>query len=50
MKKFEEASLEVVEFDAQDVIATSGGCPPDVSPWQPGSDSGCGSGGIDMCD
>ena len=50
MKKFEEASLEVVEFDAQDVIATSGCAGVDTNPWQPGSDSGCGTGGIDMCD
>ena len=31
MKKFEEASLEVIEFDAQDVVATSGPCTWDLT-------------------
>ena len=50
MKKFETPNLEIVEFNVQDVIATSGGCSLDIPQWEQGSDSGCGTGGIDMCD
>ena len=46
MKKmfFAEPEMEVVHFDAEDVIATS--C--SVDSWQQGSCSGDGTGGIDM--
>ena len=50
MKKFVKPELDVIELNAQDVIATSGGCSPDIPQWEQGSDSGCGTGGIDMCD
>ena len=46
MKKFEQANLEVVEFNAQDVIATSGPCTWDMS--GSGTEDSCaptGSGG-----
>ncbi|MGN0793545.1 MAG: hypothetical protein ACI4MG_03615 [Aristaeellaceae bacterium] len=31
MEKYEKARMEVIEFDAEDVITTSGGCGADLS-------------------
>ena len=38
MEKYAKAQMEVIEFEAEDVITTSGGLGADVTinPWQPG--------------
>ena len=38
MEKYEKAQMEVIEFEAEDVITTSGGIGADITinPWQPG--------------
>ena len=38
MEKYAKAQMEVIEFEAEDVITTSGcsGMDASISPWQPG--------------
>ena len=44
-KNFAEPEMEVVRFNAQEIV-TATSC--SVDSWQPGSCSGDGTGGIDM--
>ena len=37
MEKYAKAQMEVIEFEAEDVITTSGGgADVTINPWQPG--------------
>ena len=36
MEKYTKAQMEVIEFEAEDVITTSGCNGVDIAPWQPG--------------
>lgn len=53
MKKFEAPSLEIIEFDDQDIIATSSQCPSDNLPIcisdGGGMQLGCGTGSDMLC-
>ena len=41
MKKYEKAQMEVIEFENEDVIATSvGGIDPTIAPWETGPSYG----------
>ena len=40
MEKYAKAQMEVIEFEAEDVITTSGCNGVDINPWQPGGSFG----------